>query len=158
MLLVRQQHSSVLLAGLERRNLSSVAVPRPCWNFPVAPYPVLLCPHVSPAGKQIPGGYRMLCPVLAVAQSIVFLQPGSKQVSAEGGRNERGCSALPMLFFLPPLGCIPTIPGRGFPAQRGIWKGCSPQHLPPNKFLAQLKPQMFSFPPHPTLEISFHEI
>lgn len=51
----------------------------------------------------------MLCPVLEVAQSIFILslaQPGIKQVSAESGRKRRGCSALPVLFFLSPLGCI----------------------------------------------------
>lgn len=46
-LLVRQQPTSVLLAGLKRINLSSVVVPRPCWNFPMASWHTSSSAHAS---------------------------------------------------------------------------------------------------------------
>lgn len=129
LLLVRQQHSPVLLAGLERRNelcgCAKATLAFPSGTVPWPALPTRLCSRTTNSRLL-----WVLCPALAVAQSIFFLslaQPGSKQVSAEGGRKKRGCSALLLLFFLSPLGWTPTIPGKIFLAQCGIWKSHSSQ-------------------------------
>lgn len=124
LVLVRQRPTSVLLAGLKRRNLPSADVPKPCWDFPVASQHGSSSAHTSlQQDKRNPGGRCCRgtgCSVLSRQHhgALLSFHPARKLTGERWrGETEEKVQPFPCPFFCPPwvAASTPTVPAKASP-------------------------------------------